>query len=412
MKSLIKAVFDEGCSGVEADAKLAHDLASYVARLTHKNQDHINFFGGNLFGVDVVRFLPVDRDLWFDDIIQCDEFSLDDDLINQGQSIQAIQKQWEVSSDIMNLSVVWLLHRVYTSTKLKDDQKHEAMLAILLVLQFKFFTSRLYRYFKYPADRAIAEAAYAKLTFKYAIKQHGNWLKLFNARSEEILAEHSIHKDVIRKFDNDLKVVYMLNDIQGRIRDMLKNLYGVYIDVRNQGIKISSHSMLIEHDGEEVLRDKTNGMATYITYLNSVVGDQNSFIKAELAAVIEKMMPTMAPKHFLTTLVWISANSNGSSAGSIRELLETTLIHAFDYLSEDRGIMKNTSDLSGLLARLRGVYMSSRSTDPTLLKIREQCETMVAKATQNKNSSVLSSVRTGVLLYITLRAMTKRYYTT
>lgn len=411
MSSLIKAVFDEGCQGTVADTKLAGTIAAYVARLTHKNEDHISFFGGNLFGVDVVRFMPADRDAWFDDIIQSDEFGLDDALIKQGQTILAIQKQWQVSSDVMNLSSVWLLHHIHISPKLSDKQKHEASMAVLLVLQFKFFTSRLQQHFRYPADRAIAEAAYKELTFKYTIKQYGTWLKLFNARSEEILSEQSIHRDVIRKMDNDLKIVYMLNDIQGRIRDMEKNLYGVYLKVRDQGIKISSQSMLVEHDGEEALRDKTNGLASHVTYLLSVVGDQNSFIKAELAKVIEQIMPTMSPKHFLTTLVWISANSSSSYGGSIRELLENTLVHSFDYLSEDRGIMRNTSDLTGMLARLRGVYMSSRSTDPALLKIREQCETMVGKAISNKNNSVLSSVRTGVLLYITLRAMTKKHYT-
>ena len=407
---LLKGVF-KTFAPIEVDNQLLKNLASYVSNITHKNQEHIAFFGGNLFGVQIVRFTQHERDTWFNDIIGIDEYTLNDQIVAQCQRVKAIKMQWEVSSDVFNLSAVWVLYCIQNAKGLDEKKKHEAMMAVLFVLQFKFFSSRYFRYFRYPADKAIAEAAYSMLSMRFGIKQAGSWLKYFNTRSEEILGDKGIHSKVIDKMHDDDAVVYMLNDTQGRIREVLKLLYDNYLVAREKGARIASTSMLVEHDGEAALRDQTNSFTNYITYIKSVLPDQNSFIKHELVELVEQIMPTMPPKYFQQTLVWMSANSTANMANKINALLEDTLIHCFDYLSEDKGIVRNTHDIAGLLSRLRGVYRSAKSSDPALLKIREDCESIVEKATQLRNESVVSSVRTGVLLYICLRAMTKRHYT-
>lgn len=405
-----KSVFQE-YAPINVDNNFLKHLANYVSAITHKNQEHIAFFGGNLFGVQLVRFTQHERDTWFNDIVGVDEYTLNDQIVEQCKQVKAIKMQWEVSSDVFNLSAVWVLHCIQTAKGLDEKKRQEALMAVLFVLQFKFFSSRYFRYFRYPADKAVAEAAYSMLSMRFAIKQAGNWLRFFNMRSEEILSDKGIHTKVIDKMHDDDAVVYMLNDTQGRIREVLKLLYDNYLVAREKGARIASTSMLVEHDGEVALRDQTNSFANYITYIKSVITDQNSFIKQELTELVEQIMPTMPPKYFQLTLVWLSANATSNAANKINALLENTLIHCFDYLSEDKGIVRNTHDIAGLLSRLRGVYRSAKSTDPMLLKIREDCESIVEKATQLRNESVVASVRTGVLLYISLRAMTKRHYT-
>jgi hypothetical protein len=281
----------------------------------------------------------------------------------------------------------------------------------MLVLQYKFFTSRYYRHFRYPADRATAEATYAQLSYKFDIKTYGSWSALFRARAEDIVAKTSIHYRTITHMDDDRKVIYMLNDTQGRIRDMLKNIYDVFLRVHQQGIRISSTSSVIEHDGVEVLKDKSRNLLAYGRYINSIISDRNSFMREELMVIVEKLMHTMPPKLFRETLEWMSHNYRQRGANDIEETLNETLVHSFDYFSDNREAVRDTHDLPGLLARLRGVYMSSRSTDPVLFALREKVEGIVKKATGNKNTSVIASVRTGVLLYVVLRAMTMTHYT-
>lgn len=419
MEQLIRDVFDSECDDLAVDQKLVKSIIGYVQSLTYKNDDHINFFGSNLCGVHVVKFLDNDRARWFEEVLQNDEYTLEDKLYTAARAAyvvnkhskfgEAVHNEWAISTDVMNLSCVWLLHRLEADKTLKPAVKTEAMAGILLVLQFKFFTSRYSRHFPYPADKQVAEAAAADMSYKYSIKKYGNWLNFFTNRSEEILKDDGLHAHAVATMD-DGKVIYMLNDIQGRIREMLKNLYDHYLKTRAQGLRVGVNSMVVVHDGEAMLKDSTNGVLQHINYLQSILSDQNSFIKPELTAIIEKLMSTMPPQHFSTTLVWISANCSSNYGTKIRTLAETILTHSFDYLSRNRGVVRNTSDLPGLLAKLKGIYMSSRSTDPVLLEIRKQCEDIISQATGIRSTSVLSAVRTGVLLYITLRAVTKGYY--
>jgi hypothetical protein len=91
-------------------------------------------------------------------------------------------------------------------------------------------------------------------------------------------------------------------------------------------------------------------------------------------------------------------------------LLDDTLVHSFTYLQANTTLVRSTHDLPGILSKLRGTYTSSRSTDPTLLALREKAEQVAKLATGNKNSNTLAALRTGLLLYICLRTYTMHYY--
>jgi hypothetical protein len=407
MDKNVQEVFSEACRGLVIDAHFAKKLSIFRTRWLQKNEDHINFFGGNLLGVHVVRFTGSDQDQWFDEILHADQHALSEELL----ALPKINPTFKVSSDTMNLSCAWLLHVLYQTTLLNKQDKHQAMMDVALVLQYKFLTSRLYRHFRYPANRETAEATYASLSNKYAIKQLGSWNAVLNQRSEDLIAEDGLHFHAIVKMDDDFEVVRLLNDTQGRIRDMLKNIYNVFLTVHRQGVRIQSTSALIDYDGEVVLKDKNKNLLAYTRYLHAIVTDKGSFIRDELMGIIEKLMYTAPPRPFHETLVWISDNYRRSNSKKIEELLNEALIHSFDYLAEERAMVASHVDLPTLLARLRGVYTSSRSIDPALFSLREKAEWCVKQATGNKNESVIASVRTAVLLYLVARTMTMAFYT-
>lgn len=408
-KPNVKSVFDEECKHLAIDQKLVKAIHAYQVGFVNKNEQHVEFFGGNLLGVQVVRFVDDDRAAWFEDVLDADEVALEQKL----HALENINPEFNVSSDVMNLSCAWLINALYNSPKLSASQKHEAMVDVLLVMQYKFLTSRLYRHFQFPAQKEVAEATYASLSYKFDIKQYGSWAKLLRAKAEDAIdPRKGLHfKTVVSKMDDDLDVVYFVNDTQGRIRDMLKNLYNEYLKVYNQGQRITAASAVVEHDGAEILRDKTKNLSAYTRYLNSVITDKNSFIRDELVKVVERIMHRMPPAAFHDTLEWMSTNYRQARAGEVEEILNEVLIHAFDYLSTNRSVTRAASDLPQLVSKLRGVYQSSRSTDPTLIALREKTEKIVVMATGRKpKDSAVPAVRTGVLLYCVLRAFTMRHY--
>lgn len=408
MSTNIKAVFDRECAHLVFDSKMAKKLSDYRVGFEMKNSDHIEFFGGNLTGVSTVRFLTEDRDRWFETILEINETVLEDVV----HDLDSVQTDFKVASDIMNISAVWMIHSIYSSKKMSDKQKEQAMIDVAMILQFKFITSRLYLLFRFPADKGIAQATYAQLSYKFAIKIHGSWRGVLEARAKEIISDRSIHIRAIRSMQEDDRVFYLITDTQSRIRDMLKNIYIVHLRAKEQNIKILDSSSVADFDGEQILKDKTQSSVAYSRYLHSIVTDKNSFIRSELTSVIENIMHTMSPRLFNSTLTWMSDNYRQPGADVIEQIIDEALIHAFDYLAQNRQAIRSASDLKSILAKLRGVYMSSRSTDPELISLRDKTELAVKNATNNKHPNILASVRTGVLLYIVARAFTMQHYTT
>jgi hypothetical protein len=118
----------------------------------------------------------------------------------------------------------------------------------------------------------------------------------------------------------------------------------------------------------------------------------------------------MDARHLKTAIEWCSDNYTYVKKNEIERLIELTLIHSFNYLQNNRSIISETNDLKSLLTKLKNIYMSSKSIEPDLLKIRDLAEWVVNQSVKTKNSSLVASTRTGLLLYICLRAYTMHKY--
>jgi hypothetical protein len=411
MADLIKTIFEKGVDSLAVDAELAKKLKLYQTEFVNKNSDHSEFFGGNLTGVHVVRFTDQDKVKWFD-MIQADEDKLQDET-DQVPAVKSSStgEVFKVAGDALNLSCAYLLHKLHNETKLSAALRREAMIDVLLILQFKFLTGRLYQHFRFPADRAVAEATYMVLTNKFSLKVYGSWLAVLTARAEDVLSPSSIHFQAISKFNDDELIVRMLNDIQGRIRDMLKNIYNVFRQVHADGLKIRTTSSIVEYDGMEALKDKTKGVENYTRYIRSVASDKNSFIKQELLDIVLTIAASAGEKRVKMVLEFICNNYLKTTGPNVDELLTDSMVHSFSYLAENKGSIRGNIDLATLLVRLKNIYTASRSTDPLLMKLRNDAEVIVMKAIDTNSKNVVASVRTATLLYIVARAYTMRHYT-
>lgn len=410
--SLIKEVFEQVLKTLPIDSHLIKQIHRYKSDFVNKNKDHTEFFGGNLTGVHTVRFLDSDKSRWFEEVLDdCDPEELREKL-HVIPALQGEKGVFFISGDVMNLSCAWLLHRLHNASDIPADRKRNAMIDVLMSMQFKMLTSLLFHYFRYPADRAVAEATYAMLTNRYSLKVYGSWISVLQNRSEDIISNTSIHFDAISKMDSDQGVIRMINDIQGRLRDMLKNIYSVFLQAHHSGAKVSSTSSVIEHDGVEILKDISKSQATYIRYIKGIIGDNNSFIREELMRVVVNIMPSASPKHLRLVLEYLSKNYLRIQSDEMISFIDEALIHSFTYLAENKSTMRSGIDLPNLLIRLRGVYTSSRSTDPDLLALRTRTESIVRKAIDTKTDAVVASVRTAVLLYLIARTYTMRHYLT
>lgn len=404
----IKSVFEGLTADIPIDHKFIDRIRAFETDFSTKNADHVAFFGGNLLGVHPVRFLPADRNRWFDDVLTIDDLALQDELYK----LPTIDPNRKVASDVMNHSCIWAMYAIHTSRHLSASQKEAALVEVALVLQYKYLTSIMQHNFRYPADPAIAQAAYNALTRKFTLKVCGSWKALLLKRSQDILAHSSIHYRTYTTLSPDDAVIYMINDIQSRLREIVKAMVAVFYKVKEEGSKILfNKSTELQEDGITLVKDVGKPGSSYLRYAHEIVDDKATFIREEIVKIICSAMHTMPPKLFREVLEWLSVNHRTPVGNKIDKLIDETILYAYQFVSEQKALQGSHQGLTNMVVKLRALYMASRMVDPTLILTRDLSEVLVKSAVSTKNSTVIASLRTGVQLYIVLRTFAKPYYT-
>ena len=406
MTDIIKRVFEKECGDLKIDNKLVKRLSQFTNEFINKNEEHVNFFGSNLLGVYTARYLPSDKDHWFADVLDIDDTSLTDQL----HDLDEINSEYKRISDVVNLTSIWLTYKVLNSKELSTSNKQKAMVDIIFMLQVKFLTSVLSYYIKYPTDPEVAQAVYESLSLKFGLRQHGSWGAFLLARSEEIVSKQSIHYPTFQRFDNTDAIFYAITDIQGRIKEVVKKMMGLLIEINNNKGRIVTTASTVEINGEVILKDKKNNYSKYIRYIHMNITDKPTFIRTEVVKIVADAMHTMPERLLLDTLSYCSINYGQRNSDEIGELIDEVLLHAFEFLNKNKNLVNKTMDLPLITTRLRSLYMASRMSDPSLIKAKDLADSIVSKSVNAKNKAILSSLRTGLELYIVLRAFTMDYY--
>lgn len=405
-------VLDDHFKHVKFDAALCKRIIEFSIRFMNRNEDHSAFFGGVLMGVNPVYFYDTDRELWFDDVLGVDEDLLQYDF----QKAEGVDpKNQKVASDVMNFTPGYITQRLNKETHIPLKTRHEACRHAFQVLHYKYITSLFVRRFKYPARREVMEATFAKLNYKFDIKTIGSWGLLVKDRAEGILAPDSIYAPVLNEqpgIDMDYWMRRVVTDTQTRIRELINKYYSMYITVLNSGVTIRTTSdIMVNTDGEMALRDKVNGYRTYVTYMHSVSTNKDNLIKPELLPIIESAMHTMSTQMLQTTLEYIARNFNQPRSKDLTVFVDECLIYTFEYMQSIKASIQRQNDLKDLLTRIRLLVMAPKTSDIRVLTIRDMGDTIVRNATNSRHAGQIASTRTGLMLYIALRALTKSYYT-
>ena len=404
--SSIREIFAQECAHVKIDKAFFRAFIELEQGFVNKKPEHTAFFGGTLTGVQIVRFGDYEFNRFFGDILEIDEGPVEQKV----HDLPDINPNYHVSSDIFNIACVWLIYAAGKTKDLDEKTKFELQVRTALYLNYRFLTSILFQFFKYPANEDTAKATYAALTNRFVLKAQGSWSAALRYRSEELVGKDSIWRHVFDKLDDDYEVVKLLNDAQGRIKSMVKNIYAEFMKVHNSGKRISSTSAMVEIDGEIKLRDKTKGLAPYVAYVKGIAPRYTDFYKEELFEVVTSVVDTAPPHILLKFMNWFCENFLYISNREPDLIIELVMEHAFEYLSEHTEIIRKKEDIGTIILKIRGTYTSSRATDTKLLQIKERVEKMVRTATGSKNDSVVAATRTAFCLYLVVRAFTMKHY--
>lgn len=401
----IKAVYDRLTTDLIVDNYLVARIAKYKTSFINKNEDHIAFFGGNLLGVEIVRHTKTDRDVFFEDVVGIDENEARAALLET----PLIESDFARLSDPYNTAALYLIYRLHIS-KLPQKVIDQAKANVFYMLQVKLFTSLLSHWYDKPASVEEAKATYASLSLKFDIKQAGSWDVWFKQRAERFLGPNGIHHKAIEKFAPDASVTYAVTEPQDRLREVVKKIFQVHLEVRRNGGRIRTTTSTLVIDGELMVKSNTDNNKRYVSYIQGIMNDPNTFIRDEVVTIVTEMVGTVSSNLFWELLKFTSEAHKGRQKVPTNELCEELVLHAVEYISVNRVTLKRVDDLALLISRLKDLYMASRMRDVGLMKARDYATAIVEKSRLSKSASQISSLRTALELYVVVRALTMNYF--
>lgn len=400
----LKDAFDEVMGDLVINQALISKIYTYQIKYLNKNEEHLAFFASNLIGVHVVRFGDLEILKFFREVLNIDYQEVE----RQVRKVTTIDHDYKVGGDIFNLTIMYMIHRILTSPKLSDTQKKRGSYDMALVFFYRCLAIRQSEYFPFPADPKIAQAAYARLSNRFMIKKLGSWQKVMDHHAKHLLEKEpgGLHLKNLTRFVDDTMVVYAVTNSEGGIRDMYKNYTAVFHQTNDEGERIgSSSSTQIDLEGVEKVKEKVKSVEMYTNYLRSTVVDKDSFVRKDLMVAILEINGNASQRILNHTLTWMSDNYNSPKYHNlIDEWLALVVVHSFHLLKETSA--DSIRDYASMLLLLKNMYLSTRSTDKDLIRIRDLGEKVVKEANGKINSSLLMATRTSVILYMTIRAIT------
>lgn len=398
MPNSVRKIYDQLFSKVVIDIRLHKRIIHFVSSIFNRDTN-VEWFGSALLGVHTIRFYDTDRDEFFDNVIQVDEDYLNE-LLND-KKLSDMVMEWNVTGDVLNLTIVYLVHR-YLALIDKDKLAYDAIVKLVELLQFKFYSSIYSHFFKRPVDLPAAEATYAQLSMKFDIKQVGSWGAHLRNRAEYFVSKESPHYDNIKRFADTPKIIYFISDLNTRTKQTVKDYYGVLDVVRRDNSRMLVQSAMVDINGETILRDRVSAFNTAKQNLLEASMSLSSMYKEELARVVLEIVPKASPNALKAIIVYITSLPYGKERGEVEAIMVDTLTHAFEYVTTNR---VNFSDVAFLLNKLRALYMASKTSDPYILTLRSRIEKLAKKHTHLRRDADLAALRNALLLYFMIRAL-------
>lgn len=381
-------------------------LRRYVYSFTTRTVGMVNyldFFGSPYLGLQKITFTTGDRNLWFSEVFDVDEEELKENL----HEVKSIQKEWNVVGDVFNMTIPYLLYRVYHS-KLDPKTKHQALVDIVCMYHYKCFTSIIHNDYPYQARKEVVLETYNRLSKKYDIKQYGSWRALIEARAEFILdPKTGIHFDAYTKMDDDKKIIYMVGDIQNRFRRVINDINKVFHEVKNKTNIVSIEGAKVNLQDEITIKSVSKEVTQNTLYIDRILTEETSFYKAELVEYASSVLEHPNTEKLAYLVQQLPGAYKNPKDKHAKVFVDAVVEHMWEYLHAN-GIKK--TKVLEVLTRLRGAYGAPKSNNNTVKVVRQEGEEVVKKLTGIKTPMAIQSLRAGLSLYIVIRILSKDLY--
>ena len=388
---------------VTIDKEYYNKLNRYRLGWCNKSNDYTQFLGSNLTGVHVIRFSDYDEDKLFVDLLNVDKTTLETELHN----LKEVKKERNISSDVYYLTTIYMIYLTSIS-RIPQELKNDIIEEHYYLLAYKMMSSLYTHYFKFPVEPSIAKAVYEKLSNHFIIKTEGSWQKVFEYRAKNDILPGGLWYKRLVKFDTNM-AIKIANDLQGRLREILKFIYKVLIQVKDANSKISSSS-LIESDDEsgESIKDNPNRSDTHIAYLTSIFNKTTDFVNDDLIYLINQFYKNVNVEHLTKTLRYMSENIELNKEKF--NVVETILLNTFEYINKKDITHEYNKHIGVILLYIKGVWSTSSVKDKDIIECKKYLNEVVKRATGIKTQWYITGIVISIAMYVFARSVYRNQY--
>ena len=399
----IVSFFDHYLNDIKYDKKTLAKFRSFRYGWGNKSEEYIDFLSNGLIGVYPIRFSTRDEGFIFKDILNVDQNTLQYEVYK----VPGINKNYKISSNIVNLTLVYLMHKFWLSKDLKEKEKLEAMSELYSIFSYKQIGSIYSHYFTYTVDPNLAQGVFEQLSNQYLIKKLGSWQAVFDYQAKLLLPPKGNNAERIARLTT-LDAVTALNDMRNRITSIVKNICeDLYDEKKREDMKINVTSKIGEGEGgEEEYRDDTTDSSLYINSIKYSMVNVNDFVIPELVHIVKALLPNLKEDKFLETLYYLVA-IEPSRTGKY-DYVSSIVRSSLTYL-RSKGIINNYKKRTiECLNKLKGYFSASKVKENDVVESKKVLETLVAEGLGSKTKWIITPIVIAVCLYIFIRCIYKR----
>ena len=393
----IKDVFDKHLH-LTYDENLYRKLEAFRINWVQKSDEYIEFFGSNLTGVHNIRFSTRDEDAIFIDILNLNYEDLEYDIFHT----VGIDKNKKVSSNPFYLTMTYLMYG-FLKSKTIGRYRDDVIREVYYIFAYKALSSLISHYFKYNVDVGTAKAVIERMSNKFLIKKCNSWQEVLLYRSSDVLPPHGLHYKRLLTLTSD-DATRVVSDLQGRLRDLIKNIYIVIIDINASNDKIISTTNLEENENGVGIKDSSNRPDTYTRYLDSIIKIPTDFINDDIIHLVLSIHNNINREQLITTLTYISTTDIKNLNIITNTILETTI-----YNIAGRGIVTEYNrHIYDILKYTKSYFSSSSIKDKNILYAKKQLNIIIKKSLDKSIQWTSNSLVIAVIVYIVCRSFTKK----
>lgn len=406
----LKELFDTVTAIPKIDRQFISSILMFVTHFINKNEESTSFFGGHLLGVD--------RPKWgdkYESVYWLQEICGIQDLAQAQRDIydipipdspypqyKTISSDWNVGSNLVNLSFLYVAYRIYTAPNLAVVDRDQGVIYTIIAAQIKHLCSLMNRRFQYQANEAVAMAHFESLDYRSDLKRLGSWFALLKDRGEQTLKPEFKKRDVLKTYETSYEVVKWANDLQDRIRKVLNGLTSSFHETHDQEDQIKSFSRIQEIEGIQVVTSSVSGQRQLIAKLQDCFADSNDLINDELMDLVDKTLSTSDPRYLKQVLTFLVRNYRVLSKMT-DQLSESMVLLVFRLARENQ---LELTKVPQLYVKLMNAYRSSQTKREDILQVKDICRYIVSQALPSARQPIQTGAMGALYGYLCLLIFT------